>query len=312
MLTFDGLRRAALERLTDEPLRDRLVAVPLLGRARDRFVAGPAVDDALGELAELRRTGRRALIHPLLPDASTPDAVAANLAEHRRAVLGAGRAGLDAGYVPKVLVAPEHLGAAHDPDAAGAALAEIVDLAARTGVGVMLRSGPSQGVDHILALAAGLRRRHDDLTVSVVARRHRSERDCARLVESGARVRLVRGGPHEPASIAWADRHETDLAFVRCLRVLLDGDVPPVVATQEPRLLEVAEALVGHQARPVDEVEFQMSLGASPDLQRRMADAGHRVRVAVPYGPQWLDHLADLAGRPAGPGRLIGVLTGQG
>jgi proline dehydrogenase len=33
--------------------------------------------------------------------------------------------------------------------------------------------------------------------------------------------------------------------------------------------------------------EFQLLYGVRPALQRELAAAGHRVRVYVPFGPQW-------------------------
>ena len=163
----------------------------------------------------------------------------------------------------------------------------------------------------LLDLAATVREQHPALTVSVVARRHRSEADCARLVQIGARVRLVRGGPREQRSVSWADRHEADLAFVRGLAILLAGDADVVVATHDPTLLDLTDALCEQSGRGPRGVEYQMYLGAQRDLQVRTADAGHRVRVLVPYGEDWFAYLRDLVERPATARRLAEVLLGD-
>ena len=43
-----------------------------------------------------------------------------------------------------------------------------------------------------------------------------------------------------------------------------------------------------------------MLYGVRPDEQRRLVEAGHRVRVYVPYGQEWYGYLMRrLAERPA-------------
>jgi len=46
--------------------------------------------------------------------------------------------------------------------------------------------------------------------------------------------------------------------------------------------------------------EFQMLYGIRRDLQSRLARAGYRVRIYVPYGKEWYPYfLRRLAERPA-------------
>ena len=51
---------------------------------------------------------------------------------------------------------------------------------------------------------------------------------------------------------------------------------------------------------PPDRIEFQMLYGIRGELQRRLRDEGHRVRVYVPYGTHWYPYLMRrVAERPA-------------
>ena len=46
--------------------------------------------------------------------------------------------------------------------------------------------------------------------------------------------------------------------------------------------------------------EFQMLYGIRPDLQRRLAAEGYKMRVYVPYGSHWYPYfMRRLAERPA-------------
>lgn len=311
-LGFDALRARTVEVLISSRVRPAVEASSLLVAGRRRFVAHD-VDEAVQHADRLWRTRITAAFHPLLPsiDGSHPDPAAAvdgAVATYLEAVRVASRPGLGA----EVYVGPEQLGVGADLDLAAEALHEVCRQASDEGIDVTLRTGTVAHADAILDLGDRGRAVHPRLGVSVVARRHRSEDDCARLVGAGARVRLVRGGPREQRSVSWADRHEADLAFVRCLSTLLAGGTDLVVATHDPVLLDLADALSSQAGRTFGDVEHQMYLGAQPDLQMRTADAGHRVRVLIPYGPEWFEYLRDLVERPATARRLAEVLVGGG
>jgi proline dehydrogenase len=71
-----------------------------------------------------------------------------------------------------------------------------------------------------------------------------------------------------------------------------------MIATHDPRLIDITRAL--GLARPADSFEYQMLHGVRPDEQRRLAAAGAKVRVYVPYGGDWYPYLVRrLAERPA-------------
>jgi proline dehydrogenase len=58
-----------------------------------------------------------------------------------------------------------------------------------------------------------------------------------------------------------------------------------------------------------DRYEFQMLLGVMSPLRRLIREAGHRVRVAVPYGPNWYPYsLRRLRKNPALAGYVLKAL----
>ncbi|MGH3322162.1 MAG: proline dehydrogenase family protein, partial [Streptosporangiaceae bacterium] len=81
---------------------------------------------------------------------------------------------------------------------------------------------------------------------------------------------------------------------------LMAGGGYPMVATHDPRLVEIASSLGALHGRMKDSFEYQMLYGVRPAEQRRLTAAGARVRVYVPYGTQWYSYLVRrLAERPA-------------
>ena len=130
----------------------------------------------------------------------------------------------------------------------------------------------------------------------VQAHLRRTEADCRDLAGPGSRVRLCKGAYDEPASVAYRDRADVDASFARCLRVLMAGEGLPMVATHDPRLIDLARDL-GRERRPY---ELQMLHGVRPAAQRALAAEGETVRVYLPYGTEWFGYfMRRLAERPA-------------
>ena len=126
----------------------------------------------------------------------------------------------------------------------------------------------------------------------------RTEQDCRDLAYAGSRVRLCKGAYQEPASVAFQDKADVDLSYVRCLKVLMAGEGYPMVASHDPRLIAIAADLAKH--RDATTYEFQMLYGIRPEEQRRIAAAGNRMRVYLPYGDEWYGYfMRRLAERPA-------------
>ncbi len=133
-----------------------------------------------------------------------------------------------------------------------------------------------------------------------------------RLAGTGSRVRLCKGAYAEPAEVAFQDRHEVNLSYVRCVNVLLAGDGYPMFATHDPRLVPVVEARAEFHGRKPGSFEYQMLYGIRPEEQRRLAALGHTVRVYVPYGVQWYGYLMRrLAERPANTAFFLRALTSR-
>jgi Proline dehydrogenase len=53
------------------------------------------------------------------------------------------------------------------------------------------------------------------------------------------RVRLCKGAYSEPESVAFTSRREIDSSYARCLRALMNGSGYPMLATHDPRLIEI-------------------------------------------------------------------------
>ena len=153
--------------------------------------------------------------------------------------------------------------------------------------------------DSTLAILRELRKDFPETGAVLQAALHRTESDCRALAYEGSRVRLCKGAYLEPEAVAFQDRLEIDKSYVRCLKVLLAGEGYPMVASHDPRMVEIASSLASRYGRAQGSYEYQMLFGIRPDEQRRLAESGETVRVYVPYGTEWYGYLMRrLAERP--------------
>ncbi|HET7328321.1 MAG TPA: proline dehydrogenase family protein [Nocardioidaceae bacterium] len=141
---------------------------------------------------------------------------------------------------------------------------------------------------------------------------HRTETDCRELSYAGSRVRLCKGAYKQPESVAYQSKSEVDRSYVRCLKTLLAGRGYPMIATHDPRLIEIAGALATRWEREQGSYEYQMLYGIRPVEQQRLAEAGEKMRVYIPYGSEWYGYLMRrLAERPANLGFFLRSLVSQ-
>ena len=91
------------------------------------------------------------------------------------------------------------------------------------------------------------------------------------------------------------------------------GDGYPMVASHDPRLVEIAGALAAQHGRATDSFEYQMLYGIRPEEQKRIADRGNQMRVYIPYGEEWYGYLMRrMAERPANTVFFLRALATKG
>jgi len=178
--------------------------------------------------------------------------------------------------------------------------ARVICRAARNaGTTVTLDMEDHTTTDSTLAILRELRKDFPETGAVLQAYLHRTEADCRALAYEGSRVRLCKGAYSEPEDVAYQDRTDVDRSYVRCLKVLLQGQGYPMIATHDPAMIEIASSLISRYGRAQGSYEFQMLFGCRPEEQKRLRETGATVRVYVPYGQEWYGYLMRrLAERP--------------
>ncbi|RJL22538.1 proline dehydrogenase family protein [Bailinhaonella thermotolerans] len=315
------LRRTLLAASRSPRLERAARTAPVARSVVRRYVAGDRAGDALRVTRELCSAGLRVTIDNLGEDV-TERAHAERTAHEYVALL---RRIAEDGLAPwaevsvKLSALGQKLGgngAAPSPDGEKIALdnaARICAAAEAAGTTVTLDMEDHETVDSTLGILAQLRVDHPRTGAVIQSYLRRSEGDCLALAGPGSRVRLCKGAYDAPASAAFTRRRDIDLSYARCLRVLMNGRGHPMVATHDPRLIDLAVALAALGGRDPGTYELQMLYGVRPRAQARLAAEGQRVRVYVPYGDDWYGYLVRrLAERPANLAFFLRSLLGRG
>ena len=305
------LRQALLAAAGSDRVKSAVTTAPVTRSLVKRFVAGEGLGDALRVARELHGEGLLVTLDHLGED--TLDADQADAAA--RASIEAIERLFDDGLAEacEVSVKPTAVGLRLGTDGTKIArdnIARIASAAKAAGTTVTVDMEDHTTTAETLRLVRDVRADHPDLGAVVQCYLRRTEADCAELTGPGSRIRLVKGAYNEPEGVAYRTANEVDRAFVRCLRVLMAGDGYPMVATHDPRLVEIAGSLALLNGRSYDSYEYQMLYGIRPDEQRRLAGMGARVRVYLPYGRDWYGYLMRrLAERPANLGFFLRSLV---
>jgi len=318
-----ALLRSAVLAASRSARVERLVSsAPVSRDVVRRFVGGPDRTSAVAAARELIATGLTVSLDHLGEDCTDRDRARAVVTEYTELLRALAEAGLVERVEPlaaraEVSVKLSAIGQALPVDGEKLALDHaraICRAAADVGATVTLDMEDHTTTDSTLGILRELRVDFPDVGAVLQAYLRRTEGDCRDLATAGSRVRLCKGAYREPESVAYTKRLDVDLSYVRCLNILMSGAGYPMIATHDPRLIEIAaERAKFHGKSAGSEFEFQLLYGIRPDEQRRLAENQHTVRVYVPYGAQWYGYLMRrLAERPANLAFFARAVAGRG
>jgi len=308
------VRRVLLSTSTNGRVKHLVTTMPVSRGVVARYVAGESADDAVRVTRELRDDALLASLDHLGEDTLDLGQAEATTKAYLTLLDRLSESGLSGGA--EVSLKLSAVGQALRPDGGRVALdnaTRVCEAAKASGTTVTLDMEDHTTTDATLETLAELRRSHPETGAVLQAYLRRTEQDCRDLATEGSRVRLCKGAYKEPESVAFGSKRDVDLSYVRCLKILMAGDGYPMVATHDPRLVEIAGVLAARAGRAQGTYEYQMLYGIRPDEQRRLVASGEKVRVYVPYGGDWYGYLMRrLAERPANVAFFLRSLASKG
>jgi proline dehydrogenase len=273
------------------------VPKPVVQLFSSRYIAGPALADAVGVVVRLNGEGKMATIDVLGEEVVREQDARAIAQAYLDVFAEIERRRLDSNVSVKLTALGLHLSYELCKENLRKVIAQ--------GKFVRIDMEDTSTTDETLRLYRELREDGVD-NVGIVLQAHlrRTLDDVALLADLVPNVRLCKGIYVEPPSLAFTDDGEVRANFVRTLDALLEAGSYVAVATHDEYLI--------HEALRREIGEFQMLLGVREQRGSELVAAGHRLRVYVPFGEQWYAYsLRRLQENPAMAGTIARATVGR-
>ena len=289
--------RAGILAATSNPLVSRTVRRHGMRLGASRFVAGETFEEAISVLRGLNHKGLRTnttLLGEGVKDSATTQAV---VDEYKANLDRIATEGLRTNVALKLT----HLGLDLDPELAYRNVADVVAHAGTHDNFIRIDMEESGRVDDTLRIYQRLRADgHDNVGTVLQSYLYRTPADLESLLRLSPNLRLVKGAYLEPASIAYPRKTDVDRAYLQLAERMVNEAAFTAIATHDERIIDHVMEYTSRRGIGTDRFEFQMLFGVRPRYQIDLAEAGHRVLIATPYGPHWYLYLMRrLAERPA-------------
>lgn len=256
------------------------------------YIAGESVNDAMTACRSLNENGIKTTIDILGEFIQNLDEAKKNRDEYLALIDISQRSGIDGNYSVK----PTMFGLLIDTEICFGYIREIVSKAAGYGNFIRIDMEDSGCVDLELDLFRRLKAEFpENVGLVVQAYLHRTLDDLKGLMDLHTpalplNFRLCKGIYTEPAHIAFQRNDEINVHFLEDLEFMFQNGVYPGIATHDRALVDGALTLIDRYDVPRSRYEFQMLYGVAPELRRTIVEAGHTMRVYVPYGRHWFGY----------------------
>jgi proline dehydrogenase len=287
------LSRTVLYRAADSPRLGTLVLrAPRLARAArraaDRYLGGETLEQAVETIDRLHTEGFATAIDSFGEAVTDRKRVEETVARYLRVNRELTQ------FTPPVNVWVDlsNLGLDISTDLCLQSVGRIVETLPEGSL-LQVRAHDSSRTDRILDIAFRLAVDGAPVMPTLQAHLRRSPVDAQRLIAANVPVLLVKGTTLEPRDAAYAWGEQTDLAFLRLAHELHAGGVQLAIGTHDPVLREALFATL-------DGIGVEMLLGVRSEDGRDLLRRGHRVRIYVPFGPDWFRYWVRRLGEARG------------
>ena len=273
-----------------------------------RFVAGDNLEDAIEVIKDLNGRGIGGILDLLGEGVSDPTGAQAAADEYLASIKRIEETGVDT----TVSVKLTQLGLAFDKGACIDHLRRLAAEAQAVGTYIEIDMEQSDYVRDTIDVYRLLDADFPDLRLAMQAYLRRTPVDLETMTALKPKIRLVKGAYAEADGVAFQKRAEIDAQYRFLIDWLFERGTDPGIATHDHRLIAHAQRTARAMNLEKDSFEIQMLYGIRRDLQERLAQEGHRVRVYVPFGSAWYPYLMRrMAERPANLRFFLRAVSGK-
>lgn len=256
----------------------------IVGKVSARYIAGEHLDDAVRAIMKINGQGMKATIDILGEDVHEHEVAEATRSQWLNVLDEIKRRNLDSNISIKL----SQLGFRIDQEYCYRTARTLVEAAAERGNFVRIDMEDSTMTSATIELYKRLRAEgFENVGMVIQAYLHRSDKDVRELTKMKANFRLCKGIYLESPDIAYQDRDDIRRNYGLLLRTMIEAGCYVGIATHDDYLVEKAHELIEKDRLEKNRYEFQMLLGVRDQLRSSIVQAGHMLRVYVPFGEQW-------------------------
>lgn len=216
----------------------------------------------------------------------------------------------------ELVINPEQLGAGLFDNGERLALENARSIcrhATNLGVLVTCDSGSEVLLEKTLQITNQLRLDFPKIGSAVYVTDPDAEAYCRELAKiPGARVRVGKTSLEAPTNQNWKSHHAEDVRLAKCLAILFESEVYPMVASHDTRIIQITQSLAKRYGKMAADFEFQMLHGVRSLEHQRLVDTGYQCRVRLAFGSSWVRYfIARLVATPDDLRTYLAALLGR-
>jgi len=254
-----------------------------LFRIAKQWIAGDSMQQALESARLANKKGMDAIINRLGEHIKTKSQVEKTVKEYLTLISNLRKSKVEGG----VSIKPTQLGLSRNKKECLKNYEIIIEGAASSQSFVWIDMESSEHTDETIGIYLDLFDKYERLGIAIQANLKRSRGDLMRLLEKGAKIRLVKGAYREKKEIAFQSRKEVDQNYRTLMEMLFVKGNEFGIATHDSVLIENAIKLSKAYEK---KFEFQMLKGIRDELKPVLLKKGFFVSEYIPYGTNWLPY----------------------
>ena len=260
------------------------VPKPIVGIFSRQYIAGENLDDAVNAVKELMAQGMCATMDLLGEEVKQKEDSSKALELYLQILQAINREKLDANISVKLT----QMGLKIDKEFCYNNVKTLVEEAKKINNFVRIDMEDSSCTDDTLEIYLRLLKEYSNLGTVLQSYMRRTTDDVTNLIPHKANLRLCKGAYYwEPRKIVYKDGEIINDNYAYALERLLSNQCYVGIATHDERLVWYGFKLINQLQLKSNQYEFQMLYGVDPELRRIIVNAGHRLRVYVPFGKEW-------------------------
>lgn len=260
-----------------------VVPKPLVGLVAMNYIAGTHLGDAVRVVKELMAEGACATIDVLGEEVKNREHSLEVVKRYKEVLRAINSEKLDSGVSVKLT----HLGLKIDKEFCYNNVGDLLEEAGKYNIFIRIDMEDHTCTSDTLDIYRRLRQKYDNVGTVLQSYMRRTISDINDLLPIKPNLRICKGIYIEPREIAYKDGYTVNQNYIYAVEKLLRNNCFVGIATHDERLVWAALKMLDQYEVPADNYEFQMLLGVDTQLRKIILDAGHRLRVYVPFGKEW-------------------------